>query len=95
MCLGGGPKAPPAPPRMKPAPPLKSPAPPPEIPTASRMDDEETEKMKISTRKKKALEIKKTKEGVKQLGAIDPNLMGTGSLPGAGAGGINNPTGNP
>jgi len=95
MCLGGGPKAPPAPPRMKPAPPLKSPAPPPEIPTASRMDDEETEKMKISTRKKKALEIKKTKEGVKQLGAIDPNMMGTGALPGAGAGGIQNPTNTP
>ena len=94
MCLGS-PKPPPAPPRMKPQPPLKSPAPPPEIPTASRLDDEETEKMKISTRKKKALEIKKTKEGVKQLGAIDPNLMGTGPLPGAGAGGINNPTGNP
>jgi len=94
MCLGGG-GAPPAPPRAKPQPPLKSPAPPPEIPTASRLDDEETEKMKISTRKKKALEIKKTKEGVKQLGAIDPNLMGTGALPGAGAGGINNPTGNP
>tara|TARA_Y100001963_G_scaffold76911_1_gene106630 strand:- start:471 stop:758 length:288 start_codon:yes stop_codon:yes gene_type:complete len=93
MCLGGGPKAPPAPPRMKPAPVLKSPTPPPSIPTSDRFDDEESEKMKISTRKKKALEIKKTKEGVKQLGAIDPNLMGTGALPGAGTGGINNPTG--
>ena len=95
MCIGGGGGAPPPPPRAKPQPPLKSPAPPPEIPTASRLDDEETEKMKISTRKKKALEIKKTKEGVKQLGAIDPNLMGTGALPGAGSGGIQNPTGNP
>ena len=94
MCLGGG-GAPPAPPRSKPQPRLKSLAPPPPVPTAERLDDEETEKMKISTRKKKALEIKKTKEGVKQLGAIDPNLMGTGALPGAGAGGINNPTGNP
>jgi len=93
MCLGGGGgSAPPPPPRMKPAPPLKSPAPPPSIPTPERMDDEESEKMKISTRKKKALEIKKTKEGVKQLGAIDPNLMGTGALPGAGTTGINTPT---
>jgi hypothetical protein len=37
------------------------------------MDDEESEKAKLSTRKKKALEIKKTKEGTKTLGAIDPN----------------------
>jgi len=95
MCIGGKPPTPPAPPRMKPAPPLKSPAPPPTIPTQERMDDEETEKMKISTRKKKALEIKKTKEGVKQLGAIDPNLMGTGALPGAGSGGIQSPTNTP
>ena len=92
MCLGGGPKAPPAPPRMKPAPPLKSPAPPPEIPTASRMDDEETEKMKISTRKKKALEIKKTKEGVKQLGAIDPASQLNPNTNVAPSSGINTPT---
>ena len=72
MCLKS-PKPPPPPPRMKPAPPLKSPAPPPEIPTQDRMDDEESEKTRISTRKKKALEIKKTKEGVKTLGAIDPS----------------------
>ena len=39
MCLGGGPKAPPAPPRMKPAPPPKTAAPPPDIPQADRMDD--------------------------------------------------------
>jgi hypothetical protein len=75
---------------MKPAPPLKSPTPPPSIPTASRIDDEESEKMKISTRKKKALEIKKTKEGVKTLGAIDPNTVGTGMTT-PGTTGINNP----
>ena len=72
MCLSS-PSPPPAPPRMKPAPPVKAPAPPPEIPTQDRMDDEESEKAKLSTRKKKALEIKKTKEGTKTLGAIDPN----------------------
>ena len=72
MCLSP-PKPPPAPPRMKPAPPVKPPAPPPEVPNVDRMDDEETEKQKMSTRKKKALEIKKTREGVKTLGAIDPN----------------------
>jgi len=92
MCLSP-PKPPPAPPRAKPAPPVKAPAPPPEIPTQDRMDDEATEKQKISTRKKKALEIKKTKEGVKTLGAIDPAAslnpnVGTGVTPS----GINTPT---
>ena len=90
MCLSS-PKPPPAPPRMKPAPPVKAPAPPPEIPTASRLDDEETEKMKISTRKKKALEIKKTKEGVRSLGAIDPNVVNTGVTTPGTASGINTP----
>tara|TARA_R100000664_G_scaffold21731_1_gene31107 strand:- start:550 stop:828 length:279 start_codon:yes stop_codon:yes gene_type:complete len=90
MCLGGG-GAPPAPPRAKPQPPLKSPAPPPEIPTASRLDDEESEKMKISTRKKKALEIKKTKEGVRTLGAIDPNVVNTGVTTPGTSSGINTP----
>ena len=47
MCLSP-PKPPPAPPRMKPAPPVKAPAPPPEIPNVDRMDDEETEKQKLS-----------------------------------------------
>ena len=93
MCLSS-PKPPPAPPRMKPAPPVKAPAPPPEIPTQDRMDDEETEKQKISTRKKKALEIKKTKEGVKTLGAIDPTaaLNPNVGTSGVGASGINTPT---
>ena len=83
MCVSS-PKPPPAPPRMKPAPPVKAPAPPPEIPTQDRMDDEESEKAKLSTRKKKALEIKKTKEGVKEFGAIDPK-----SVPDTPTGGIN------
>ena len=90
MCLGGQ-KAPAPPPRMKPAPPVKAPAPPPEIPNVDRMDDEETEKQKISTRKKKALEIKKTKEGVKTLGAIDPNAALNPDIGAASPTGINAP----
>ena len=90
MCLSS-PKAPPAPPRMKPAPPVKAPAPPPEIPTADRMEDEDTEKQKISTRKKKALEIKKTKEGVRSLGAIDPNASLNPNQNTAPSSGINTP----
>ena len=37
-------------------------------------DDEE----KLSTRKKKALEIQKVKEGVKVFGAVDPSTMPQG-----------------
>ena len=91
MCLGA-PKAPPPPPRMKPAPPPKTAAPPPDIPQADRMDDEETEKQKMSTRKKKALEIKKTREGVKNLGAIDPAAQLNPNTNVAPSSGINTPT---
>ena len=88
--MGGG--APSAPPRGKPAPPPKTAAPPAEIPTPDRIDDEDAEKDKISTRKKKALEIKKVKEGVKTLGAIDPaaeTIQDAGIAP---TSGINTPT---
>ena len=74
MCVGnmfGGPKAPAPPPRMKPAPPLKSAAPPPEMVKPEDIR-EETEEDKLSTRKKKALEIQKVQQGVKQFGAINP-----------------------
>ena len=87
------PSPPPPPPRMKPAPPPKSAAPPADIPLADRMDDEETEKQKLSTRRKKELEIKKVKEGTKTLGAIDPANTklnpNTNTTPGTG---ISNPT---
>ena len=92
MCLGS-PSPPPAPPRMAPAPPPKAAAPPADIPMADRMDDEETEKQKLSTRKKKALEIKKTKEGVKNLGAIDPAAQLNPNTNVAPSSGINTPTG--
>ena len=90
MCMGGG--APSAPPRGKPAPPPKTAAPPAEIPMPDKISDEDAEKDKLSTRKKKALEIKKVKEGVKTLGAIDPaaeTIQDAGIAP---TSGINTPT---
>ena len=76
MCVGGlfggTPKPPSPPPRMRPAPPLRSPAPPPEMPTPDKIKDEVDEEDKLSTRKKKALEIEKVQRGVKEFGAIDP-----------------------
>ena len=81
MCVGGlfgggeRRRAPAPPPRMAPAPSLRAPTPPAEIPTPDKIKDELEEDDKLSTRKKKALEIKKVQEGVKQLGAIDPATM--------------------
>ena len=79
MCVGnlfgGGMPKQVLPPRQKPAPPLKSPAPPPEMPTPDKIKDEVDEDDKLSTRKKKALEIQKVQAGVKQLGAVDPATM--------------------
>ena len=90
MCVGnlfgGSPKPPAPPPRMRPAPPLRSPAPPAEIPTPERIKDEEGDDDKLSTRKKKALEIQKVQQGVKQLGAIDP-----ASIPSTPPGGVSGP----
>ncbi len=80
MCVGNlfkPPKLPKPPPRMDPAPPLKPAAPPPEMgETEKLMDDSDEEK--LSTRKKKALEIQKVKEGVKTFGAVDPATMPQG-----------------
>ena len=47
---------------------------------------EEEGEEKLSTKKKKALEIKKVKEGVKTFGAINP-----ASLPDTPSGGVNTP----
>jgi len=78
MCVGnlfgGAPKAPAPPPRMRPAPTIKSAAPPPEMISPEKIKEEEGEE-KLSTRKKKALEIAKVKEGTKTFGAIDPSTM--------------------
>jgi len=95
MCLpnkmGGVPQAPP---RIAPTPPPAAAKPPAALaptPQNERMDDEETEKTKISTRKKKALEIKKTREGVKTLGAIDPAAQLNPNTNTAPSSGINTP----
>ena len=74
MCVGNlfkPPKAPAPPPRMRAAPPLKSAAPPPDMVKPEDIR-EETEEDKLSTRKKKALEIEKIQRGTKEFGAIDP-----------------------
>tara|TARA_R100000008_G_C3562449_1_gene157040 strand:+ start:847 stop:1113 length:267 start_codon:yes stop_codon:yes gene_type:complete len=87
MCVGnlfGGPKMPPPPKPQAPAPTMKAAAPPPEMVSPERIKEEVGDDEKLSTKKKKALEIKKTKEGVKQLGAIDPK-----SVPSAPPGGVN------
>ena len=66
---------------------MKAAAPPSESVTPERIKEEEgAEDDKLSTRKKKALEIKKVKEGVKTFGAIDPK-----TLPSTPSGGINTP----
>ena len=51
-----------------------------------KIKDEQGDEDKLSTKKKKALEIKKVKEGTKTFGAINP-----ASLPSTPSGGINQP----
>lgn len=84
--LGGGPRQPAAPQRQAPAPTMKAAAPPQEMVTPEKIKDEQGDEDKLSTKKKKALEIKKVKEGVKTFGAINP-----ASLPSTPSGGINQP----
>mgnify|MGYP003139250330 CR=1 FL=1 len=85
MCFGA-PSPPPAPPRMQPAPPLKAVAPPSDIPVVERLRDEDAGDEKVSTRRKKALEIKRVQRGVKEFGSIDAATM-----PQSPVQGINNP----
>ena len=89
MCVGnllGGPSTPPTPTRQSPAPTMRAAAPPPETVTPERIKEEGGDEDKISTKKKKALEIQKVREGVKTFGAIDPK-----TLPNTPQGGINTP----
>ena len=89
MCVGPlAPKMPsmPAPERQRPAPTMKPAAPPPETVSPERIKEEGGDEDKISTKKKKALEIKKVREGVKTFGAIDPK-----TLPNTPQGGITTP----
>ena len=89
MCVGPfAPRAPqlPAQTRQAPAPTMKAAAPPSETVSPERIRDEGEDEDKISTKKKKALEIQKVREGVKTFGAIDPK-----TLPNTPQGGINTP----
>ena len=84
--LGGNKPQLPAPTRQAPAPTMKAAAPPTEMVDPERIKDEKGDEDKLSTKKKKALEIKKVREGTKTFGAIDPK-----TLPNTPQGGINTP----
>ena len=83
---GGSRRQPTPPPRQAPAPTMKAAAPPPEMVSPEKIKDEQGDEDKLSTKKKKALEIKKVKEGVKQFGAVDPK-----TLPSSPEGGVTTP----
>jgi len=93
MCVGnlfGGPPIPqmpasPVPQRQAP-PTAKAAQQRPEYVEPEKISDKVGEDEKIETRKKKALEIKKVKEGVKQFSAIDEKSMPQGP-----EGGVNVP----
>ena len=90
MCVGGlfggGNRQQPAPQRQTVAPTMKAAAPPAEMVSPEKIKEEGGEEDLLSTKKKKALEIKKVKEGVKTFGAINP-----ASLPDTPSGGVNTP----
>ena len=90
MCVGPFAPKMPAPPKVErqaPAPSMKAAAPPPEPVTPERIKEEGDDEDKLSTKKKKALEIKKVREGTKKFGAIDPK-----TLPNTPQGGVNLPS---
>ena len=88
MCIGplAPPKPPPMPKPQGPAPTVKAAAPQAEYVEPKDLKDEEGDDEKMTTKKKKALEIKKTKEGVKEFSAIDEKSMPQGP-----EGGVNTP----
>ena len=88
MCVGPfAPKMPqmPAPQRQAP-PPSQQAAPPPEEYVAPEDIKDKEGKEKVSTKRKKELEIEKQKKGVGEFGSIDPE-----SLPNSPEGGVNPP----
>ena len=88
MCVGPlAPKMPAMPKPQGPAPTVKAAAAPEEYVGPEKIKEQKGEDDLLDTKKKKALEIKKTKEGVKQFGAIDPKSMPKGP-----EGGINRPS---
>tara|TARA_R100000458_G_C8188681_1_gene183149 strand:+ start:126 stop:395 length:270 start_codon:yes stop_codon:yes gene_type:complete len=89
MCIGNlfkPPSPPPMPKRQGPAPTVKSASAAAEMVEPEKIKDETGDDEKLSTKKKKALEIKKTKEGVKEFSAIDEKSMPSGP-----EGGVNVP----
>jgi len=80
MCVGPfKPPTPPPPPKPRgPAPTVKAATKGPEYVKPEKIKDEQGDEDLIDTKKKKALEIQKVKEGVKQFGAIDPKSMPQG-----------------
>ena len=88
MCVGPfAPKMPqmPAPKRQAPPPSQKAAPPPEEYVAPEDIKDKDGEE-KISTKRKKALEIEKQKKGVKEFGSVDPK-----NLPDTPEGGVNPP----
>ena len=77
MCVGplAPPKPPPMPKPQGPAPTVKAAAKGPEYLEPEKIKDETDPNEKIETRKKKALEIQKVKEGVKEFSSIDSKTM--------------------
>ena len=89
MCIGNlfkPPSPPPMPKPQGPAPTVKSAQARGEMVEPEKIKDELGDDEKLSTKKKKALEIKKTKEGVKEFSAIDEK-----SMPAGPDGGVNVP----
>ena len=89
MCIGNlfkPPSPPPMPKPQGPAPTVKSARPGAEMVEPEKINDELGDDEKMTTKKKKALEIKKTKEGVKEFSAIDEK-----SMPAGPEGGVNVP----
>ena len=91
MCVGPlAPPKPPSPPppvRQNPAPTVKAASAAPEFVEPEKIKEKTGDDEVIDTKKKKALEIQKTKEGVKEFGAIDPAKTGVDTP----AGGVNAP----
>tara|TARA_Y100001951_G_scaffold86468_1_gene76876 strand:+ start:872 stop:1126 length:255 start_codon:yes stop_codon:yes gene_type:complete len=84
MCIGGS--KPPTPKPQPPAPTMKAADPVAPYVKPEDIRDDQAEDEKISTKKKKALEIQAAKEGTKQFGAIDPS-----TLPSTPSGGVTTP----
>ena len=88
MCVGPfAPKMPqmPAPQRRDPPPSQKAAAPPPEYVPPEDIKEKDGEE-KLSTKRKKELEIEKQKKGVKEFGSVDLD-----NLPNTPEGGVNTP----